>query len=616
VAFATVAVPDANMAISLNKLLKPTCIEKELLVVRNNLPMCPSGLFSCALLALVPSLLLPVAAFAGTYNRCEQDSSVDVDCLPGSGTTLLANSFKVSTDSNATVSEAVFNWKVKNCKSRTGFLRGKLTLILDNSTSALSTDPDATRSNVLNSFMQNFVRNALNSGVATTDAGYPQLALVNYNGRSGTLSTTNRVDDYNAVFTPSYCANNTPAFPAAAAYARWNETSGSGKLSICEFLPLRAASDYNAIADLQQFSTFAAAEPRGETDFTYFFRAAGSIFPTTDTGTAGRHVLLITDGLPNVPKNVPESTCKSTPRLRQEKILTGTLFNAQRNYCVDRQAVQEVARANEEALKPDYSKINFHHVLYTSARRAYFDYDNNGELKLSPADFLIENSARTGNGKVKFAYAKEESVLESELNEILEVMDANALQYVDVQVQPAGGGAALNYRAVSPAAPQQEFSIKFVGLKTGTNTVTVTSVYQDGTQSSKTFTVIAEVGAAAAVPCALAGDDKTVDGDPIGSKTPKGDGFYNKPKGNDFRDYRNADPANNLAEREFASVEDNQDSARLTKLRLQGGTGNCGVVAAATHDQGTSLSLWNLLLLLAAPLCVLGLKKRRSGGRL
>lgn len=586
-------------------------------MVRNNLPMCPSGLFSCALFALVPSVLLPLAASAGTYNRCEQDNSVAIDCLPGSGEVKLTDSFKISIDANATVSESVFNWKVKNCKARTGFLRGKLALILDNSSSATATDPDATRSGVLNSFMQNFVRNSFSSGVPTNDPGYPQLALVNYNGRAGVVSTSSRVDDYNATFTPSFCANASPAFPAPAAFTRWNETSGSGKLSICEFLPLRATTDYNTVSELQQFSTFAAAEPRGETDFTYFFKAGGSIFPANDTSTIGRHVLLITDGLPNVPKNVAESICKSTPRLSQEKTVSGSLFGVQRNYCIDRQAVQEVARANTEAIKSDYSKINFHHVLYTSGQRAYFDYDDNGALKLSPADFLIENSARTGNGKVKFSYAKEESTLEAELNQVLEMMDANALQYVDVRVQPAGGGAPLNYRAVSPGAPQQDFSIKFVGLKVGTNTVTITPVYQDGTQSSKTFTVVAEAAAAGAVNCSLAGDDKTVDGDPIGSKTPKGDGFYNKPtNGGDFRDYRNADPANNLAEREFASVSDAQNSARLTKLRLQGGTGNCGVVAAVQGAHSPSRSLWSLLLLLMAPLVVLGWSRRRSRGAL
>ncbi len=585
--------------------------------MRNNLPICPSGFFSCALLTLVPTILLPVSAAAGTYNRCEQDSSVALDCLPGSGTVTLPDSFKVNIDPSATVTEAVFNWKVKNCKVRTGFLRGKLALVLDNSASAATTDPDATRSGVLNSFMQNFVSRSFGSGVAPGQAGYPQLALVNYNGRSGTISTTNRTDDYNPAFTPSFCANTQPAFPAAAAFTRWNENSGSGKLNICEFLGLRETTDYSSVSDLQQFATFAAAEPRGETDFTYFFKAAGSIFPGTDTSTVGKHVLLITDGLPNVPKNVPESTCKSTPRLRNETIVTGNLLGVQRNYCVDRQAVQEVARAHEEALKSDYSRINFHHVLYTSARRAYFDYDANGELKLSPAEFLIENSARTGNGKVKFSYAKEESTLDSELKKVLESMDANALQYVDVRVQPAGGGSALNYRAVSPGAPQQEFSIKFIGLKTGTNTVTVTPVYQDGSQSSKTFTVVAEANAADGKPCSLADDNKTVDGDPIGSKTPKGDGFYNKPNSRgDLRDYRNADPANNLADREFASVSDTQDSARLTKLRLQGGTGNCGVVAAAQGERSSAASLWNVLLLLVAPLFVLGLRKRRSGGSL
>lgn len=573
--------------------------------MRNKLSLVRRGLFSCV------AVQLSASASAANFTRCEQSSSTPVDCLPGTGTPSLADTFTITAETSATL-DSVFNWRVKNCKSRLGQLRGQLTLILDNSKSAQTTDTSATRAGVLNSFMQKFVENSLNSGVSTTSAGYPQLALVNYNGRVGTLDVNNRVDDYNGTFTPTYCTSPNPAFPDATALGRWNESESGTKLSICEYLPLRNAESMTAVSSLQQFATFAAQAPRGSTDFTYFFKAAGNVFQAANTGNVGRHVLTITDGLPNIPKNVSQSNCISSPRLQKEPIVVGPLFGQQREYCVDRQALQAISDAHAEAIKSDYMGINFHYVLYTADQRAYFDYDSNGQPNVSPADFLIENSARTGNGKVKFSYSKAESELYSSLTDMFDLMDANAIQYVSVNVQPAGGGAALSYKAVSPGEPGSEFSIKFVGLKQGLNTVVVTPVFQDGTSASKTFKVTVAASASpstsAGLQCVAAGDDKTVDGDPIGTKSPKGDGFYHAPDSDgDFRDYRNADPGNDLTANEFATVDDEQAVNEVAKLRLQGGTGNCGVVAGRSVQKSSQAS-W-LLLLIAIPLILVNLFK-------
>jgi len=601
------------MAIFLNNLMETTSAEKEPLAVRNKLPLCPQGLMTCVALSSVPFASFSAVAVADTYTRCEQVATTALDCLPGSGVKALPDSFTLQAEPSATL-DTVFNWKVKNCKTKQNRLRGQLALILDNSKSAATTDPSSTRAGVLNKFMERYADKSLFSGVADNQAGYPQLALINYNGRAGIIDPNNRVDDYNSSFTQSYCSSPVPSYPDSQAIARWNETVLGVKLSICEFLPLRIADSLIKVSPLQQFASFAAQAPRGSTDFTYFFKGAAAVYQGANAANVGRHVLLVTDGLPNIPKNVPASSCKNTTRLKNESIVSGILLGQQRDYCVDRQAVQAIAEAHTEALNSAYSKLYFHHVLYTASQRAYFDYDNNGNPTLNPADFLIENSARTGNGKVKFSYAKEENDFESDLDKMFDVMDENALQYVTVRVQPAGGGE-FNYNAVSPGAPQSEFSIKFIGLKAGVNTVTVTPVYQDGTSVIQVFTVTVAAGATSGLKCEPAGDDRTVDGDLKGAKEPKGDGFYNSPNNNgDFRDYRNADEANSLSENEFAVVGDDQATADFSKLRLQGGTGNCGSLAASRPRNSASAPLF--FFLLALPAAAAHLLTRRSRRRL
>jgi hypothetical protein len=112
--------------------------------------------------------------------------------------------------------------------------------------------------------------------------------------------------------------------------------------------------------------------------------------------------------------------------------------------------------------------------------------------------------------------------------------------------------------------------------------------------------------------CSQADDSKTVDGDAIGTKQPKGDGFYNQPNSNgDLRDYRNSDDANSLSDREFAIVGDEQSSEDLTKLRLQGGTGNCGsVMSRAGGTTGGSLFFAALGLMVLPLLMAAGLALR------
>ena len=574
----------------------------------------PSGetkLFSCAALASICSFASFQSAFAADYQVCSQEALSQLDCLPGSvGTSTLPNTINLASD-GGTEGVTVFNWKVKNCKPKTGQLRGRLSIVLDNSKSSTTTDPNATRAIVLNQFIDEFTRTALLAGANNNSPDFPKIALTSYNGRVGISDNNNPLDDYNATFTPSYCSPS--SYPAAEAQFAWNESDGVSKYSRCEYLPLVAA-DANAVINLKAFGSFTAAQPRGSTDFTYFFKSAGTTLAEANPLNVGNNVLVITDGLPNIPKNVAAATCKSSSRLQNEAIVSGAPYQGAgtKDYCVDRQVLTAIAEAHTEALKSDYQKINFHHVLYTENQRAYFDYDEDGTPSVNPASFLIENSARTGNGKVKFSYATSESELLKQLSKTFDHMDVNALQYVGVKVQPAGGGE-FNYNAVSPSAPNSEFSIKFVGLKAGSNTVTVTPVYQDGSSTSQTFTVI--VGAnntnSSALSCSKQDTGLTVDGDPRGDKTPDGDGFYHTPSNGNFRDYRNNDPSNLLSENEFAVVGDEQAAASLRKLRLQGGTGNCGVVSGGSHSARSSQAL--LWVFLLAPFAFVRVQRRRVG---
>lgn len=599
-----------NMAIFLHNLMGMTSTEKEPSTVRKKLPTGETKLFSCAALVSVCGFASFQSAFAGDYRVCTQESLSQLDCLPGSiGASSLPTTLNLQSDGGSE-GITVFNWKVKNCKQKTGRLRGRLSIVLDNSNSSTTTDPSATRATVLNSFVDDFTRKALLSG-DNNSSDYPKIALTSYNGRGGVFNKDAPIDDYNAGFTPSYCTQS--SYPSAESQAVWSESTGGLRNSRCEFLPLMVANvSTNEVFNLKNFASFTASQPRGSTDFTYFFKGAKATLEQANPQKFGSNVVVITDGLPNIPKNVAAATCQSSPRLQNEEIVTGEPYQGagSKSYCVDRQVLTAIKEAHTEALQPDYQNINFHHVLYTENQRAYFDYDEAGKPSVNPASFLIENSARTGNGKVKFSYATSENELFKQLEKTYEQMDENALQYVRVKVQPAGGGE-LNYNAVSPSAPNSEFSIKFVGLKTGSNTVTVEPVYQDGSSTVKTFTV--NVGAATSnnVSCLSRDTTETVDGDPIGDKTPDGDGFYHKPDNGNFRDYRNNDPSNLLSENEFAVVGDQQAAAGLTKLRLQGGTGNCGVVAAASGAEKDTQSLVWLFLL--TPLALLGIQRRRVG---
>lgn len=584
--------------------------------MRKILQPCPVKLLSGVALAV-----LPASASAASFSRCEPVASTR-DCIPGSGpaTNLVNNAtINVSRAPGATGAVA-FNWSVSNCFQPANQMRGQVMLIVDNSKSEETTDVGAKRGPAVQEFISKFVTAAQSSGVAPGNASYPQLAVMNYNGRSGTEFSDQPEDVLNARFEPNYCNETTDIFPSSNATARWGTPADSSKISICENLPFASAADAAAINNMKSFVDFAVQMPRGSTDFTYFFRGTRKAYDKVNNAAGvGRNVIVVTDGLPNVPKYVAASTCRNSVRLKNEAIVSGERLGRVQEYCVDRQAPQSIAAAHAEALTATFGEVNVHHILFTENQTAYFDYDDEGKATLNPAGFLIENSARTGNGKVKFKYARGQSQLTAGLDGLFAQFDKNALRFVRVEVTPASGGK-LTYNAVSPSAPGSNFDIKFVGLQDGNNTVKVTPVYQDGRSAdSSTFTIVVGNTTDPSMTCRAIDEGRTVDNDPIGSKDPKGDGFYAAPSSSgQLRDYRNADEGNRLAN-EFGIVGESDNLESFSRLRLQGGTGNCGVIGAGESTRQSERSSHLMLLLLGLPLLVVRRMRRRcadGSGRL
>ncbi|NBX17748.1 MAG: hypothetical protein EBR09_10315 [Proteobacteria bacterium] len=584
--------------------------------MRKNLPPRIYGHFLWVVPFAFPSLVQ-----AASFTRCEP-KEIQRDCIPGStgGAGTLVNNDTINISKAAGAGNAIaFNWPVRNCNDAAGQLRGQVMVIVDNSKSEATTDVGNLRAGVVMDFLEKFASksNAASSGVASNDPSAPKLSVMNYNGRSGTQDTSQKIDDLNFKFDPDYCVKTTDTFPSANASSRWDQTSGGSKLSICEFLPFDSGANSSAVANMKNFVDFATDSPRGSTDFTYFFKGSLKAFgELANPNNVGRNVVVVTDGLPNVPKNVAGATCAASARLSREPRKTEFLVDKVQEYCVDRQAPASINAAHTEALTTAFSEINVHHLLFAQDERAYFDYDDSGSPSLNPAGFLIENSARTGNGKVKFGFAKNKTDLTAAFDDLLLQFDKNALRYVKVEVTPAGSSALPPYNAVTPSAPLSTFDIKFIGLKTGTNVVKVTPVYQDG-RSADSITVNVVVGGTTDtdMKCSEVADGKTVDGDQIGSTDPAGDGFYAEPlPSGQYRDYRNADQGNRLAG-DFGVVGVPENKQDLTKLRLQGGTGNCGNVAASAEGDRSSGTLAAVFGLLCLPLLVVRRIARRSAQR-
>lgn len=600
-------------------------------------PMTTFGFTQRILYFLAPALawVAPVKVYAQDYTKCAvqnpESSGLDL-CLPLVNGTSEALQFVRDPLHNTLVAVV----PVKNCRAPSTNVRGGLSLAIDNSASMRddNTDPTNLRLDAAATILRNIQSNALaqlNGNIITTGSvDFPRVSAISYGGRQ-TIVESNTVyesDGLNIKKLIEYCkpaegvvgTGNEEAYPNGR--TRWSQTAtGSTTLiSRCELLkPFLASTSSSASSTIPgiertiDFLTYTGQTPRGSTDLTYIFQAFSRSDMLAGSGSTARNAILITDGLPNIPKRVPKSTCKEKSYLRKEEILTS---ESGVEYCSDRQF--RIAANSANAMLEDYTNfkydtINLYTILFLGENgKGHIDIDDEGQL--NPADFLIEASARTGNGKVKFKIARSATDLADYLASLYTSFSNTAVQRVEIKVNNNP-----TYTAVSPGAPDKLFSLKFINLRDGANTVTVTTHYTD--QSiTKTYSInVATTGAPTSpYECTTADGTKTVDGDDPTDKTPKGDGVLPTPKsdGSGDRVYRNDDPVNELDPDDFNLVDDDNESVRAKveskRLRLQGGTGNCGVISGLADTQA---SKWWLVFMML-PVFVVGLMRYLSRKKL
>jgi hypothetical protein len=518
----------------------------------------------------------------------------------------------------------------KNCRARSDDgIYGGVSIVVDSSRSVVTTDPQHERIDAATETLELVESDAAEHPLPSSDADFPRVGVVSYGGRGGT-ETGWEADGLNRSYNEKYCADGdglSPTFDAAGALARWTQKNAAGQLlSICEYLRPVIATDGTRMERHASFLDFTGRGdgkdkgPRGGTDLSHFSEAIGQTNMLGGSAARARNAIVITDGLPNIPKYVDAATCRNTSYLKGEKIVAikgkdGTT----REVCMYRQAQMAADRANGylETNAAKFAGINVYNVLFAPQDKVYFDVDVKG--RINPPDFLIENSARTGNGKVKFTWATNKAELTTFVRETLERrFNKHSLQRVLVKVN-----TDPEYQAVSPADTSESdkvFSIKFVNLQDGANSVKVTYVYSDQAVERTYAINVAGNSGTVTTPfaCTAGPAGKTIDGDEPDDLSPAGDGVLPPTTSGGYqRVYRNADAENDYDRDRLnpssggatgvPAATPTPDDEDPRKLRLQGGTGNCGVVGGvgggvgASSDAGQGTNAGAALALLAAP---------------
>jgi hypothetical protein len=488
-----------------------------------------------------------------------------------------------------------------------------------------------------------------------------RVGILGYGGRQGVTDETSTTNDTKYHFNPDFV--KFPCFDTTAHGAdghisgttytgssdRTNDpwttpNTSDAYFSVCEMLPV---SNSTNLTIQKSFMEMTAEHPRGATDMSYFFEGMGSAALLGNAGADAsgantgwaRNAIMITDGLPNIPRRIPKSACHDSAILMDSlKDNDGKFYrdSSGNQYCIDRQFSYASRLANDyleglvdfsgatqsPALPRRFADINLHNILFVNEGLAYSDVDwRHPGTTLYPSDFLIESSARTGNGKVKFHYLYRDdpqrgSKIDTLVAEtLLDTFNTHAVQRVVVTLNgPSTGGQNVVYNAVSPNSYDDHFGIKFTGLETGSYTATIDTYYSDK-KVSKTITLTVGGTAGTDTTCGKADANKTVDGsnpDKPKEYVEGEDGIlpYSKPNsGNQCRVYRNADDGNSLDSGDFYKTKFGNDGlsvrAQAERLRLQGGTGNCGSIITAP---GAALS--SLLLVLLPLLGTLFLRRR------
>jgi hypothetical protein len=620
---------------------------------------------------LVAALVLPVVGLASDYSKCSVTNETYAGgagnyCIPQTQGQVPARGtqFTVAAAPGQQGTPVVFALPARNCRAATNSYVGDVVLVLDSSQSLEKTDPEDERMLGTDFFVDELSRltegNGSNLSLAVAGyAGRMRYSKLDPNNPDKPLYSATVVENgiatlaQSPLYDDSLCINGddttqleqafsnngkrpgySAPFNAADATARWNDKLSPDDvypLSICEYLPKVQSTQKNttdlttpSMTRQKEFLRLPSRTPRGATDVGFMLKTMQYQTLLGSSTQRSRHAIMITDGLPNLPLRRPKAFCLLKDFLQKDKFEEDPLAPLPELFCIDRNFRQGVNEAHDVALA-QYGATNLHNVLYWSKpNESFIDFDDQGTL--NPADFLIENSARAGNGKVKFLAAQGAQNLREVLSKIIPAFDAASLQRVDITVTDSAGRTYPKYSAVSPsgfpenaADPQDKrFDLKFLYLRTGVNTALVEYVYADSTVSETlTITVATPSDSPVITPgvsCTAASSNFTVDGDrkdyPVclkrdprdkvpnppaecgGSnppaececKAPKGDGFLPFPDDNgNIRVYRNADPSNADFESQdqFAQAKDYatpKTKVEARNLRIQGGTGNCGVI--------------------------------------
>ncbi len=505
---------------------------------------------------------------------------------------------------------------LKSCRTKTGVIRGGMSVVVDSSQSTKTTDPQNLRVQVVTSFLDS-IHSKAQQGSEPTDPA--KVGVVVYGGRTVSLLADQwEADGLNQKYILNPCVDRdsaNPTWPEEGAKAEWTKTIGGLLLSVCEFLrPVDAlVKTANAPTDpsidrQKDFVGFATQSPRGATDIRQFFEAISHQNMLGGSTSKAKNAIVVTDGLPNIPTRVDEATCKQKFWLQDQPLSVATDGpKAGTSFCYDRSF--RLARENaDRILESDnsFKEINIYHALFTDNQNSFADTDDKGTLR--PDDFLIESSARSGNGKVKFKYARNKGDLESFFAQMFEVNDAAALQRVVVQVNQN-----TPYNAVSSSLFGEAFSIKLINLQPGANAVKVSFIFSDKSVNQSWQVQVGSAVSSGYQCSSTSSTGVTVDGDPVDSKNPKGDGVLPFSKGGtQQRVYRNSTPEARYNDSDF---EPAVDPARIPKetnpasrLRLQGGTGNCGVVGGPSGGGAWWFWIPSLLFFIG--------KRRRGAGSL
>ncbi len=564
----------------------------------------------------------PPTGMSGYFSKCAARptptaalSTSNAYCLPGStGGTAIPNTLTVEKKAGNTY--ATLSIGVKNCRAPatgTSSVTGDFVIAIDNSSSACNLSnkgTDCSRGRL--SFAKSLANELFGAGAS-------KVGVVAFGGRQSlTTSPVTYTNDTTHQIDPDTqkkeCSDKSAR---QAGTDPWETTSGGEYNSVCEYLAL---ANSTSVSSMTTFIDDTGAIPRGSTDYTYMLEAIANNSMLGGSTKTSKHAILITDGLPTIPRRIPRAVCEVSNILMAPVSANGGKFYTEstspnREYCYDRQFKKAVDAANayiegrvdfdgiSSTVGNRYSGINLHNILYVTSGNAYAEADYSTRDTIYPDDVLMETSARTGSGKVKFSYIHGTGTdLASQENTFLESLKEAANTSAVQRVEAIVGGQT--YQAVSSGAFDEAFEIKVPGLNAGTTTATINTYYADSTTpDTQTITIdVTSTNTYASTGCTDMSSALTIDGDSPTSTTPTGDGIlpYTRSTGEMCRVYRNS--SNYLRDSDSFYVQNFNETKRekAARLSIQGGTGNCGTIASSTGQS----SFWQIFAL--APLLFAG----------